>query len=734
MQALLRAHIDELPTRYKIRKDRRPHYRAYLRDGKLEVHKPYRQGICYSYPDRVDWVDNQVRPGLWIDVYESRVAERILYECYNGRLLVIPKRGYDWWRPRLKERAMLVAWDLPSEIRDLSMRYVPARDGGFTLTWFVNDNGLDNGFLPKLGVTSLGEGYSFRWRKPFMRSEHKYNPGRFLNLSQLCRAMRNEEMSLAEALSEWDAKDLPTLTDAVLAEFDAMNLPISEDRIYSSAGLAKAALAGRGIRRPRIRSKAKLGQSMTAYYGPRIETPIVRQEVPVTYVDFRSLYPAVSELIGGWDILTSRSLRIENYTRQARELVRDLERDDLFNPDLWRSFQGFCRVVPDGDVLPIRLDGESTLGRLRGSDGLWWALPDVLASKLLTGKAPTILEAWRIVPDGGGTPNMFVEFVNRRRQEPQLSKFLKVMANIGSYGIYSEVHKTSEREVTLHGLREFKAKCGESPGNFYFPPLAAITTSAARLMLALLQTHVKSFVFCDTDSMAIAGLSWKRVDEIRAKFQALNPFDDGDFLKLEDENFRRLPDGTVDRNDRAQLYAYALGPKEYCLYSEGDDIRKGLEYGMVYDGSEGWIDETWKARLKIERDPLNTLDYLPKWEGEPAKRTIKVRTAASWKQYGAVPFAQHTIDLGYTMRRVINRGSGHRVEREQYPEIEIDSVSYIGREGPMPGEKIFKLGNAERYEDRRCLCGCGTELNGMDPRQIYLNETHRKRVQRRRAA
>lgn len=47
----------------------------------------------------------------------------------------------------------------------------------------------------------------------------------------------------------------------------------------------------------------------------------------------------------------------------------------------------------------------------------------------------------------------------------------------------------------------------ELPGRTCYPPLAALITSAARLMLALLEREVTdrggSYAFCDTDSMAI---------------------------------------------------------------------------------------------------------------------------------------------------------------------------------------------------------------------------------------
>jgi hypothetical protein len=69
-------------------------------------------------------------------------------------------------------------------------------------------------------------------------------------------------------------------------------------------------------------------------------------------------------------------------------------------------------VVPDGDVLPTRAkyshesnDYQVGLNHLHAvadnpEDGLWFALPDVAASVLLTGRMPKIVDAFRIVPKG----------------------------------------------------------------------------------------------------------------------------------------------------------------------------------------------------------------------------------------------------------------------------------------------------------------------------------------------
>lgn len=65
----------------------------------------------------------------------------------------------------------------------------------------------------------------------------------------------------------------------------------------------------------------------------------------------------------------------------------------------------FARVRPDADVFPIRAefsDDATTkniaINHLTDSDPIWFSGSDVIASKLLSGKAPKIEKAIRIIP------------------------------------------------------------------------------------------------------------------------------------------------------------------------------------------------------------------------------------------------------------------------------------------------------------------------------------------------
>jgi hypothetical protein len=127
-------------------------------------------------------------------------------------------------------------------------------------------------------------------------------------------------------------------------------------------------------------------------------------------------------------------------------------------------------------------------------------------------------------------------------------------------------------------------------------------------MLTTLETLVVevggTWAFCDTDSMAVVAtehgglvpcpggperdehgrecvraLSRLQVDEIVARFEALNPYDrrivPGSVLEIEDENYDR------QTGERRQLYCYGISAKRYALYNLDESGRPVLR--MVID-------------------------------------------------------------------------------------------------------------------------------------------------------
>jgi hypothetical protein len=154
------------------------------------------------------------------------------------------------------------------------------------------------------------------------------------------------------------------------------------------------------------------------------------------------------------------------------------------------------------------------------------------------------------------------------------------------------------------------------------PPLAAFSTGAGRLLLALLERLVTdaggNWLCTDTDSMAIAtdltdpstgtrqnhqpdAISLDTVDAIIERFRPLWPFaSEGNILKLEGENF------DPDSGSRRPLYGIAIAAKRYVLLNldqRGSPIiRKRSEHGLGLfvsphgpdDKQKRWIDALWQ--------------------------------------------------------------------------------------------------------------------------------------------
>jgi hypothetical protein len=296
-------------------------------------------------------------------------------------------------------------------------------------------------------------------------------------------------------------------------------------------------------------------------------------------------------------------------------------------------------VIPGGDILPTRAaysaesnDYQVGLNHLYASsdataDALWYALPDLAASVLLTGRVPTIVDAFAIVPKGqlpglrpitlrGAVPidprtqDFFRVVIEERKrlannsalsdeERKRLDKALKVLANATSYGIFAEMirQETGKKmPVTCYGIDSDPFSCEvpnpEHAGEYCFPPLASLITAGARLMLALLERCVTdlggTYAMEDTDSMAIVArqhgglvecpggterkrgkpairaLSWAQVDAIAKRFAALNPYDRAAIPG----SVLKIEDDNFDPKTKRQrqLWCLAISAKRYALF------------------------------------------------------------------------------------------------------------------------------------------------------------------------
>jgi transcriptional regulator with XRE-family HTH domain len=433
---------------------------------------------------------------------------------------------------------------------------------------------------------------------------------------------------------------------ALTERFNSYGLTTVEPKtLYSEASLGKAYLKQMGVKpwqdlQPDFPPEM-IGQILSTYYGGRAEVNIRREKRQVLYCDFLSMYPTVCTLMGLWRFVIANGVAWRDATAQTQAFLDDLEPADMMECAAWSRLTTLVQLRPEDDILPVRAryagDQSCNIGvnRLTSETPLWYTLADVIASKVLRGKAPVILAAIQFAPDGMqnelapinimGDPKFRVEpattdFYRRvidlrqsvkamrdkasgaeraRLDGEQLA--LKILANATSYGIFIEmiVNDLEKAEVLkAYGVdgREFPVttKKFEQPGYFFHPLLATLITGAARLMLALAERRAKdeglNWVFCDTDSIAMAKPDdMDRRSFIAAAgrvcdaFKGLNPYEaaNGSILQVEDQNY--ATEGAADLDTAPPLYCYAVSAKRYALFNMeagAPIIRKASAHGL----------------------------------------------------------------------------------------------------------------------------------------------------------
>lgn len=455
------------------------------------------------------------------------------------------------------------------------------------------------------------------------------------------------------------------LAEKLLAEYELHPVELQVTRAYSSASVGKAYLRAMGItplldRFPDF-PKRVLGYAQSAFYGGRASAHIRKVPVPVVYTDFLSQYSTVNGLMGLWRFVIAREIRVtEDRTRELRELLADVTPEWCLQPENWKRLTGYARIIPDGDILPLRANYGSTSWQIgvnyayAGSDGpndgLWYTWPDLVASVLLTGKVPRIVEAFRIDPIGivGGLKptslrgqvridprrqDFFRATIEERKrlakrgdldatERARLDKALKTFGSATSYGIFAEMQrKESDDKVrlTCYGIDSGPYECSvthpESPGEYCFSPLASLITGAGHLLLALLERLVTdrggTYAMEDTDSMAIVAtqrgglvpcpggpyrmndgleavraLSWEEVNTIVDQFAHLNPYDP----RAVSGSILKVEDDNFgsEAREQRQLWCYAISAKRYALFLREPNGEPTLLRKGANNGDDRW--------------------------------------------------------------------------------------------------------------------------------------------------
>ena len=626
------------------------------------------------------------------------------------------------WGACWRNRATLVGFNLGFDISRLRLSWHEGRglyNGAFVLRLWEWE-GKDHRYRPNVIARPLDNKRTLlAWSgvrdAPDDGDEHTSSDDHFLDLRTLLFALTNQahslesgsavfglgyrkrEVTLGELSSELldyvreDVAATSGLAGTALREFHRHPVPLSADRAYSSPAIGTSYFRRIGIRPPLERAEvtdAQLAQSMGAFYGPRVEVRVRHVPVPVSLVDFASQYSNVARLSGLWPLLTSERIVAVSASEEVRELLERVELVDVLNPELWPQLVGVALVRPDGDVLPTRawFAGRGDvprvgLGPIHCDRLLPYAIGDLVATKLFTGRIPEVDSAWRLKGEGTAPGLRVVRLGGRVRFDPYADDWwaacqraraslgqspmatgMKTIGNGTAYGDWIRLDQQPQAGfVALQrpdGRTERRrVDRPEDPGPWAFPPFASAVTAGGRLLMAALERLLANdgglFASANTDSVTVLStrdgglvtcpggleqlddgspaaraISWAALDAIREQFSHLNVE-----LRLTAENF--------DEGERRQLQAVGVAGSRVILYADGPTGRVVVKRSEVALGdlrsplgpgtSRAFVDESadWMLSYLLDEHPAT-----PDWFPLPATTEVPMGTPAKVRSLG----------------------------------------------------------------------------------------------------
>jgi len=614
--------------------------------------------------------ESLIQSGIFYDLLTLKESEKALLKKYadeNELTLLAVEEFIEnvFYGVGYKYRASIVGINLPFDISRLAIDHCTARitpwnkimRGGFSFQLSKNT------WNPRVQIKHVSSRDSFiqfsatygqRTNRP-NRKKKRWEPvrrGFFLDIKTLAAALTSQSHSLeslaktlgvatqkhgtnehgralTESYIDYAVQDTQATWECFVKlknmyELHGLDLT-APHQIHSEASLGKAYLREMGIQPWRRMQPdfppGMIGKIMSTYYGGRSEVHIRRDISQVLYCDFLSMYPTVCTLMNLWRFVTAQGMASQDTTDETRQFLDKITVSDLQNPETWKLLCTIVKVRPNGDIFPVRAkygdEDQYTIGtnHLTSETPLWFTLADCISAKLLTGRAPEILEAisfkpkamqeglvpvnisgnddYRVDPSAGDFFKRVIDLRTTIRKKikttPPEEKHiyesqqlaLKILANSTSYGIFVELNVEEEKQLqalSCCGVHDestliYKKKF-EAPGSFFHPLLATLITGGARLMLAMTERLAcdagLDWAFCDTDSMALAKPDampedefYKLVKEVQESFMPLNPYaEKAPLLKIEDYNYS-ASDGSLLQ----PLYCYAISSKRYALFN-----------------------------------------------------------------------------------------------------------------------------------------------------------------------
>ena len=578
-------------------------------------------------------------------------------------------------------RSLCVGFNLPFDISRISKRVGDSRDknkGGFTFT--LSDKEENS----QIVIKKLGSAYSFKLNGTRENQGKDRHYGYFVDAQTLAEVLlREEHMSLERACKLLNTKTKKMediehgrvtneyidylITDVratwevyekLIAELGIYQINIPPTKIYSNASIGKYALKQLGVKpflelNPDL-SPVLLGNIMSSYYGGRCECKNRKEPTKDNVLDFTSMYPTVTMLLDLWKFIIAESIETEDVTEKIKEILSDINLEFLQNKDNWKDFVVMVKLHPDEDILPVRKnykgDGSAYnvgVNYLTSDFELWYALPDVISSVLLTGKVPEIVEAVKFIPVGiqeslketeilgikidSRKENLVQVLVEERQkikgQEKNRAQAIKILVNAMSYGIFIELNpEDKESDIEVYGLDNFQSSENryEKEGKYFHPLLASMITAGSRLFLAMAEAKVKELgsvqAYMDTDSIFVTP---EHAQEVVDYFNKLNPYNPDLEIPL-----LKKEEGKED------VWFYGISSKRYVLYHIIDGEFELIDYKLhglghltnPFSNKEDWQQEIWIDILKLHYGKTEPEDIELKYSNMYAISRLTVST------------------------------------------------------------------------------------------------------------
>ena len=571
--------------------------------------------------------------------------------------------------PQIYElKALCIGFNLPFDISRIAIDYGYCRgsmNGGFSFKLNKNNK------FPRIKVKHIDSSKSFiefgrGFKGPFKgyfldlkTLTTALTDSKHISLEKACEAFKTEHRKIkagthgkiTEKYIEYNLNDVLATYELYLKlkeELDRYGIRIPITKVFSSASLGKALLRQLGIKpflemNPKFPSKI-LGYLMSSFYGGRSEVRIRKEPVKVTVIDFLSMYPTMFILLDLWNILVAEKIETYDDTENVKKMVNSFSIEDLKKPETWKRMNVLVQIKSNDDILPLRMNygDEETfnigLNHVKSDVPMFYALPDIVASIILTGKKPQILKAIRFIPKGlqgslkkvniigmeidPRKENLFKLLIEERQRckdkgEKSRQKALKILSNATSYGIYAEINAKSAKshsKVDVYSNEMFTSEISkiEENAEFFNPIIAVMITAGSRLVLAiteaLLKRHNAVHAFCDTDSMAVP---IKSVEEIQRFFKLLNPY-----------SFDKL----LFKVEHSDVWFYGISAKRYVLFKKQKNCFLITDEEMYslhglghltnpFGKGQEWQKTVWEDILRLHYGLIDRGRFLAKYGG-----------------------------------------------------------------------------------------------------------------------